>query len=370
MISESPKTLDNVTRVADINPEDFVDRFVRTQTPVVIGDTQAGTPISRITTAQAATEAFGDLRIQVQQNYTSPLSRGVAAARRQGLSQKVRNKIEEWPLATYLDHVDNNPDTDLLCVEYHTPAAVRELMKDPDVCAVPWASEDLVSFMFVANQGNYAHLHFDGDFRNVLLYQVFGRKRVVMVPVSARDKISPSMNFSKLLIQNMDEEEKLDLLRYLGAYDCVINPGEAVYFPPSIWHYVEYLDTGASINFRFGRGEFARKLVDANRVPFYPDLHALLSQLATVTDQDARAGLEDRIWSEARTVLAAEYPDSAERHRAVQELYRALLDSTFPDGPLSRQVDIDCPVAERMAVERHDSPSKLWREELMLGEPI
>jgi hypothetical protein len=35
-----------------------------------------------------------------------------------------------------------------------------------------------------------------------------------------------------------------------------------------------------------------------------------------------------------------------------------------------RQVISDCVIAEAMAVERHDSPSKRWREELMLGKPL
>jgi len=335
--------------------------------PVILTDTQAGTAISGTTTREAVTEAFGDITIQVQRNYTSPLSSNAADARRQGLSQKVRNRIEDMRLDDYLAHVDADPDTDLLCVEYGTPERISAALRVPEVCAVPGAAEELVTFTFVANRGNYAHLHFDGDFREVLLYQVFGRKRVVMVPQAAQEKISPSMNFSRLLLQNMQAEEKLNLLRYLGAYDCIIHPGEAIYFPASIWHYVEYVDTGMSVNFRFGRGEFARKLVDANRVPFYPELHQMLALLKDIPDQ---AGLQDKIWAEVSSVLTQDHPDSRARHRATQEMYRRLVDDLLPAGQLPRQVVTDCPVAEAMAVERHDAPSKVWREELRLGEPL
>lgn len=366
-----PLTLDNVKRVDSITPDDFLRDHVRTHTPVVIADTERGTPITDATSEQGAIELFGDLKIQVQQNYTSPLSRNIQAARQQGLSQKVRNEIEEMPLRDYLEHVRENPDTDLLCVEYRTPDPVLEAMRIPDVCQLPGsAGEPLVTFTFVANQGNYAHMHFDGDFRNVLLYQVFGRKRVVMVPLPAQEKISPSMNFSKLLIQNMDEEEKLDLFRYLGAYDCVINPGEAVYFPPSVWHYVEYIDTGMSVNFRFGREEYAARLVDANRNPFYPDLHLLLAKLSQVEDEQTRERLQDEIWSETSEVLTREYADSHERHAAVQRLYRALVDRVPGGRQLAMQVIEDGPIAESMAVERYDAASKRWREELMLGAPL
>jgi lysine-specific demethylase 8 len=370
MTNSLPDVIDNVRRVASIRPEEFIEHHLRTQQPVIITDTQAGAAISDIATQEAAVKAFGDVIIQVQQNYTSPLSRNAADARRQGLSQKVRNRIDEMRLDEYLARVDADPQTDLLCVEYRTPARIYDAVRVPDVCAVPGAVEDLVTFTFVANRGNYAHLHFDGDFREVLLYQIFGRKRVIMVPLAAQEKISPSMNFSKLLLQNMAADEKLDLLRYLGAYDCIISPGEAVYFPASIWHYVEYVDTGMSVNFRFGRDDFARKVVDANRVPFYPELHQLLSLLKDNPDAPDKDGLRDKLWAEIRTTLEPEYADSRARHRATQEMYRRLVVDLLPADELPRQVVTDCPVAEQMAVERHDSPSKVWREELRLGEPL
>lgn len=368
-MTEVPATLDNVKRVDSIGIDELIRNHLAPHTPVIVRDSQANTRISSITTEQAAADAFGDVLLQVQRNYTSPLSRNTADARRQGLSQKVRNEISEMPLRDYLRHARENPGTDLLCVEYHTPDAVSGAMRVPDLTNVPWAAEDIVSFLFVANRGNYAHLHFDGDFRNVLLYQIFGRKRVVMVPLTEQDKISPAMNFSKLLIQNMKEEEKLHLFRYLGAYDCVLNPGEAIYFPPSVWHYVEYIDTGMSVNFRFGRGAFEAKMVDANRVPFYPDLHRVLAQLSRIDDEAVRARLQEAAWSGTREVLARDFPTSRDRHRAVQEHYRDLLTAT-PGTGLPGQVGHDCPVAESMAVERYDAESKRWREELMLGAPL
>lgn len=315
-------------------------------------------------------QAFGDVAIQVQQNYTSPLSKSGGDARSSGLSQKVRNAIDEMSLRDYLAHVRRTPGTDLLCVEYGTPDIVLETLRVPDICHSPASAEPVVTFMFVANQGNYAHLHFDGDFRNVLLYQVFGRKRVVMVPLSVQDRVAPAMNFSKLLVQNLGDEEKLHLFRYLGAYDTILLPGETILFPPSIWHYVEYVDTGMSVNFRFGRDPFAAKLVDANRVPFYPELHELLALLARIEDDDVRHDAEATIWAQATTVLSRDYADSSARHSAVQDLYRTLL-RRFSD-PARRTVQISghCPITESMAVERYDSPSKRWRDELKLGEPL
>lgn len=349
--------------------QEFVEDHLKCHVPVVIGGLQRDAPISSLTTQDDVVTAFGDLVIQVQANYTSPLSGAGTDVRRQGLSQKVRNEISEMPLGDYCKHVQENPGTDLLCVEYPTPEELLDRMKVPDYCELPWSVEPLVSFLFVANKGNYAHLHFDGDFRGVLLYQVFGRKRVVMVPLEAQEKISPSMNFSKLLLQNLAETEKLHLLRYLGAYDCLISPGDTVFFPPSIWHYVEYLDNGMSVNFRFGREKFARQCVDANRVPFYPDLHLMLTRLSQIEDAGERQARERTIWAQLEQTLSRAYPTTRERHYAVQEMYRSLADS-LPGGKRPALISADCLIAEAMAIERYESKSTRWRTELRLGTPI
>jgi hypothetical protein len=379
-MNDAPANLDNVKRIDSLGHDDFYDHYARLRMPVIIRNAQRGQPISRLRTEGDAVGRFGDVPIQVQQNYTSPLSKAAPDASRKGLSQKVRNEISLMRLRDYSRHVREHPDTDLLCVEYPTPPEVLAAMEVPAYCTAPssspspsgepWSGERLVSFMFVANKGNYAHLHFDGDFRHVLLYQVFGRKRVVMVPQAAQDKISPSMNFSNLLIQNMGEEEKQHLFRYLGAYDCILEPGEAIYFPPSIWHYVEYLDNGMSVNIRFGRDWFSQKVVDANRVPFYPDLHLMLARLSQVADESERGRLRDLIWTRTARVLECDYESARDRHRAVLELYRSLA-AAMPggqDAPVL--IPADPAITEAMAVERYDSPSTRWREELMLGTPL
>ncbi|NLU63562.1 hypothetical protein HCA61_14990 [Rhodococcus sp. HNM0563] len=369
VVDSVPPTLGNIP-VLNSPGRAVFQEYVDSATPVIIQNGRNSEPIANVLTEQDAIDTFGDLLIQVQRNYTSPLSRVKSGNRIQnGLSQKVRNDIFEMPLAEYFAHIRKTPDTDLLCVEYHTPKPVADMIGVPEYCRSSGSGEPLVSFMFVANKGNYAHLHFDGDFRNVLLYQVFGRKRVVMVPLSATEKISPAMNFSKVLIQNMAPEEKLDFFRYLGAYDAIINPGDMVYFPPSIWHYIEYVDNGMSLNFRFGRDEIAQKLVDANRVPFYPELHQLIDEIR-VHQPAERSRIAGVIWNEIDPVLRSKYESSIERHRAVQDLYRRLLQEHSGFNSLPRQVTIDCPIAEVMAVERYDSPSQRWRDELQLGVAI
>ena len=344
--------------------------FFARHEPVIITDAQATSGLGGITSEAAALDAFGSMLVQVQQNYTSPLTKASRAAEADGISQKLRNDISTMPLRDYCEHVREHPDTDLLCVEYRTPPDVRDAMSIPTYCHVEGAIEPFVSFLFVANRGNYAHLHFDGDYRHVLLYQVFGAKRVVLIPLSATEKIRPAMNFSRTLLQNMEPDERLHFLRYTGAWDCLIRPGDTLYLPPSIWHYVEYVETGMSVNLRFGRNDTARRFVDSNRNPFYPELHQLLEWLDTGCPPNERARIDEKLWPEVEQVLRAAHPSTEERHRAVQRRYQELLNNVGARVGHPWNYAARCPITDAMAIERYDSPSLRWRDELMLAAPL
>jgi lysine-specific demethylase 8 len=374
MVNENIKPLDNVERIAECNQQIIFEKYLANAKPVIIQNSQANAKIGQCKTQDDILSLLPDLDIQVQNNYTSQLRKD-AVPKERGLSSKVKNVISDMKLKDYCAHIEQNPDTDLLCVECPSPQKVLDTLELPNIALPPLNPEQLVSFMFVANKGNYAHLHFDGDFRHVMLYQVFGRKRVVMVPTASLEKIHPTMNFSNLLLQNLPEDEKLDLLRYLGAYDCILEPGEAVIFPASIWHYIEYLDTGMSVNFRFGRDSFSKKLVDANQVPFYPELHDILTRIMLVKDDNEKADLQATLWHEIEPVLTASYQSIEQRHEATNALYRKINsqlrnDSTRKGPPVVPGYE---EVTHSMAVERYYSYSQnklRWREELMLGEPL
>ena len=103
------------------------------------------------------------------------------------------------PFMEYIDFTRSNRSTRLCCTEYDTPARVLASFKLPPVCTVTGGPDneifglpkkygdfDLTTAIFIANQGNVGHLHFDGDQREVFLHQVYGRKRAVLFqPASA-----------------------------------------------------------------------------------------------------------------------------------------------------------------------------------------
>ena len=164
------------------------------------------------------------MKLVVQEEYTS--AEGKAGAP-EPTAMSLRRVRRVLPLQS---------QTRLCCTEYDTPARVLASFELPEICRVTHSGEeilglpkkygdyDLVTAIFLANAGNVGHLHFDGDQRDVLLHQVYGRKRVVLFPPAAAKHLRtldgpysrPSL--AGLYLEDMSLEEKLDWVERAGGY--------------------------------------------------------------------------------------------------------------------------------------------------------
>jgi lysine-specific demethylase 8 len=265
-----------LARTSMPGPEEFFERYVFARQPVVVTDLFEHQDVAAVSTIDDAQRAWGTMPVQVQVEY--------ATAERSAQS----GHPEFMTFDDYVALTRSNRSTRLCCTEYDTPARVLSSFRLPSVCtarpplvesAVEPAVEeevfglprkygdfDLATNTFIANRGNVAHLHFDGDQRQVLLHQVYGRKRVVLFPPSAAIELCtldgpptrPSL--SGLSLEDLDLDDKLSLVERIGGYHTVLEPGETIYIPMLMWHHLEYLDDAMSFNIRFGRTRFGRFL--------------------------------------------------------------------------------------------------------------
>lgn len=245
-----PVTLDNIERIEAPDPETFWNRYVRTRTPVIITNLYQGQKIRELTTREAAVAALGDLPVRVRSEYT----RAYFATGKFG-----NDPPQSSTLAEYLALVDREPDTNKVVVEDPTPPALRALYQPSPLMAAPIGLE----YTFVANRGNYAHLHHDWEPDHNIIYQVFGRKRFMVIPAAQGHKLNAMFHIGTAVIEKFSETDKLHFLRYVGAYDAVLDAGEALFMPMLDWHHIEYVDTSMSFNVRFGRRECFGRLYDA-----------------------------------------------------------------------------------------------------------
>jgi hypothetical protein len=260
----------------------FFRDYVATRTPVVVTDLFAAEPIRAIRSKPDALEAFASTRLHVQTEYA-------AAAARPAEALETTMRFDE-----YWEHIERDRTSPLLCTEYAIPARVMQMFRLPRMClardldepevlsmARKYGDHDLSSNVFLANRGNCAHLHFDGDHREVLLHQVFGRKQVLLFAPDACTKLRTLDGApwsAGVYLERMSGQQKLEFLDEVGGYHTILEPGETIYMPKLIWHYLEYTEDGMSFNLRFARHRFGRFLCVDNfhRDSYVQNLGALV----------------------------------------------------------------------------------------------
>ncbi len=340
--------LENVPRIDAPSAAVLMRDWIRPGRPVILQNLFDAAPLRAVDSLEAASRIIGDVELEIQPNYLTFLETGQRGQRRR------------MALARYLEQVAVEPNTRDLCVEFATPDALAMLLPRP-ACAELLAPDDVVSATFLANAGNYNHLHYDDDQRTVLLYQVFGRKRFSLISPAAGRKLDAFLVFDattraavaqipardangRVYLHTFPDQAAQDaFLRYAGASDCVLGPGETLLMPALFWHYVEYCETSLSVTYRLGRNPLNRalnqvfpaptliaqevgyQLSDAERFEReQPALRAELEQVMTASYADvaARRAAFERFLNKA---FAATRGASAEAVLEARELYRRAL---------------------------------------------
>ncbi|MBD2451883.1 cupin-like domain-containing protein [Nostoc sp. FACHB-152] len=252
--------LNNIERIKAPSKDMFYREYILPQRPVIITNLFDSSSLCQMDTLEKARTELTDIQVQVCPNYIANLLNATSA-----------DVPRMMNLCEYFDFLQAQPTSLDICVEYPTPQNLLELL--PLNLYQDLSDEsDLYSNMFVAGSNNYAHLHYDADQRNVLMFQVFGTKRFILIHPSETHKLDaidqPNLcRTSGLFLENMSEAEKTDFINYTNAFDVVLYPGETIFMPMMIWHYIEYLEPAMSIAYRLGRNQYNRRLAQLFPAP-------------------------------------------------------------------------------------------------------
>jgi hypothetical protein len=318
--------LNNIPRISAPDSVGFLHEYIFPGRPIVIADLFDESPIRAIDTVERACDDLGGVELLIQPNYMT------------FLDGKPPRPPRPLRLAEYAEHVARSPATRDLCVEYPTPEAIAKLFVKPPYCALRDAA-DVISATFVANPGNYNHLHFDDDQRDVLLYQVFGTKRFIVIDPDQGRKLDPFLVFDqptanalasipsrdasgRVFFENFPSEEARDaFLRYVHASETVLHPGETIFIPALHWHYVEYVDFSMSVTCRLGRNRYNRAF--ARRFP-QPSIFVQSVGAKLVDEERARTNpLVDELYTACQRQIARPSDDRA-IYRLIARLFEAM----------------------------------------------
>ena len=158
------------------------------------------------------------------------------------------------------DHIYAAPQVEKAYLAQHRLFdQIPELAKDimtPDYCVlVENENDDDVEInAWFGPEGTISNLHHDP--KHNLLAQVVGQKYIRLYEQKYTSRLYPHDGLMSNTSQVVDvenarssKEEKYPLFPDTPYYDCVLKPGEMLYIPPKVWHYVRSLETSFSVSF-------------------------------------------------------------------------------------------------------------------------
>ena len=236
--------------------EEFKSKYFLKRQPVIITDLLKDQPIRQMYNLEEVRQQLGETNITISEGFR-PDFYDPNYQREQPFIHH-----HSCTVSDYLNLIEAQPNTFSLCLENDLPVSMQSLLDQPDYCQAGDLVDDTVCKLFIGNQGNYSHLHYDSDGRHVLFYQAIGKKRIVIIPADASPKVVPHHHWGLICLQHFDDAERDAFLDYVGGVQCVLEAGETLYFPAASWHYVDYLTDGLSLALRFGRNAYTQFLAE------------------------------------------------------------------------------------------------------------
>jgi hypothetical protein len=201
-----------------------------------------------------------------------------------------------------------------------------DFMRKPEAIAQWGPSAGFKAYM--AHAGTATHLHFDANCLHNLHYQVLGKKRFILFGSERSRDLAPKAQSSRLCLERLPEQERLELAGILGGYACVLEPGDSLFVPAFMWHYVDYFDSGLSLSTRFGISKRLLRLLQRfNRVhPTVEFVHFAMGLLA-----DECAPEYERAYEEVSAAWDKSAGTSEQRFWLVQETLEAICKRLCPE---------------------------------------
>jgi Cupin-like domain len=300
--------LNNIERICAPSAAEFYQAHILGYQPVILTNLFDHAPLRLQDTLTQVKCTFADLSIGVFQNYIAQLLKGLPPSSERSTT-----------VGKFLTELKDDPITIEACSEYPTPPELLEQLPLQHYQHLQ-DSQDIYSNLFLAGTGNYAHLHYDADQRHVLLYQVFGVKRVVLIHPRHTQKLDPIhradlRRTSSILLERFTEAEKTDFLKYTHAWDTLLYPGETIFMPAFCWHYLEYLEPSMSVGYRLGRNAHNRRLAALFPAPSI-DVQALAIALI---ESDAAPGDQVQWLDHLETLSQGCFGNPAEQQIALDQ---------------------------------------------------
>ena len=223
---------------AKITREEFRKNYLLPSKPLILRDFSSLFPAGKLWTFDYFKQKIGDYQIGVFDNSVKTNTAYVQPHLKMSFSKFVDiiQKDEETPYRIFLFNM------------FREFPELRKEFPTPDIIKGPLGN---IGFAFFGGKNTKVRFHYDIDCSGVLMTQIIGRKRIILIPPLYNIMIYkvPLSSFS-MIDPDKPDYNKFPALRYVQGYDFILNPGEALFMPSCYWHFNTYLEGGMAVSYR------------------------------------------------------------------------------------------------------------------------
>lgn len=236
----STLNLKPIDRVQTITKKDFINKYVKTQTPVVV---------ERLTEDWAAYDKWHLNYIkELAGEKVVPLYDDRPVRAEDGFNQA----HAEMKMKDYIDLLEKEP-TNYRIFLYNIMQEVPSLKNDFKWPKIGLRLIKQLPMLFFGGENSKVFMHFDIDYSNILHFHFHGKKQCILFPPDQSQymyKIPHSLICREDIDFDNPDFEKFPALKQAQGYICELNHGEMLYMPEGYWHYMKYLTPSFSMSLR------------------------------------------------------------------------------------------------------------------------
>lgn len=230
--------LSPIERREKLAPKEFKETYLKHKKPVVFTDLMDSWPAKEKWSFDFFKNEHGDHLVPVYA----------------GTGGKTKGYMKPDKIITFREYItsiengENNYRMFLFNIAKEIPELVSDIKVPKEMMSGFMKS---FAFMFFGSKGSKVRLHFDLDMSHLFLNQFQGIKRVVLFPHAySKNLYHQPFTVASFIDVNNPDYERYPALKYVKGYEVFLQPGETLFIPSGVWHYVEYTEASFSINNR------------------------------------------------------------------------------------------------------------------------
>lgn len=285
----------------ELTREEFRKQYLANSRPLIIKGFADLFPAGKLWTFEYLNKIMGNFEIGIIDNSKNKNTAYTGYDIKMKFSEfsEIIQRDEETPYRIFLFNMFR--EFPQLRKEFPTPDLINGVLGN-------------LGLTFFGGKNTRVRFHFDIDCSGVLMTQLIGRKRIILIPPLYDQLIYkvPFTSFS-LIEPDKPDYERYPALRHVQGYDFIMKPGDALFMPSRYWHFNTYLEGGMAVSYR---------ILASNPSDIYNGI--MNTSFRLMFDKVMNAIMQER-WMEKKKIIAIENANRSQfellnTHSAKQEI--------------------------------------------------